>query len=235
MSSNVGNTNKKQNERVKIMAYRLLNEAEFKRLNIDLNEYRSSAVQDTLNLAKNISVFHPAIAKFEVTTEDGKNYFESAFVFLEHKSLSIRISYDSYRKKYEIICTSFWQYPNTSREDISKIEKSIEKPQYIGVLTTKKIQNWIAYFEKCSKLIEEASKKNKDKTDAFRRSIAGYPVRWFDTEKKNGEIARNGIVYSFTISENYISENIKFDTHVSANLETFEKLSANQYTMKNED
>ena len=88
--------------------------------------------------------------------------------------------------------------------------------------------NWFEYH---LAVIEEAKKinaANGSEEAKFLKSIEGLPVNW-DRNGKSGEILQNGILFSFSIGPTYISKKIEIHYKVSNELESFLKLSKNQY------
>ena len=120
-----------------------INETEFNALNLTLNDYQKSRIEGTKLLQKDVEQFYPCELSF--TVEDGR-YFDMPEVILKHDTLTIDISHRD--KVYSIVTGDYLKFNNLSNWDRRKIRDEIEAPNKIGVLSTKKIQDWILYHEK---------------------------------------------------------------------------------------
>lgn len=119
----------------------------------------------------------------------------------------------------------FKQVDNYER---GRIQDHYPRPNYIGIFTAKKVEDWINYATSVYKdleILEDAAQKTED---AFLKSLEGENIRWIK-DGKSGEIRKNGILFQFTISPGYISQTISLDYTVTHNFDTFKKLSDNQF------
>lgn len=202
-----------------------LNETEFNALNLTLNDYQKSRIEGTKLLQKDVEQFYPCELSF--TVEDDR-YFDMPEVILKHDYLRIDISHRD--KVYSIVTGDYLKFKNLSNWDRRKIRDDIEAPNKIGVLSTKKIQDWILYHEKIYNGIKEISENNTAKIDDFLKSIEPLPFTYSDG-KNRGEIVKNNIAFGYSISEGCINKKIwLIDT--PATIKNFLKLSDNSITIE---
>jgi hypothetical protein len=202
-----------------------LNETEFNALNLTLNDYQKSRIEGTKLLQKDVEQFYPCELSF--TVEDDR-YFDMPEVILKHDYLRIDISHRD--KVYSIVTGDYLNFKNLSNWDRREIRDGIEAPNKIGVLSTKKIQDWILYHEKVYNGIKEISENNTAKIDDFLKSIEPLPFTYRDG-KNRGEIVKNNIAFGYSISEGRINKKIwLIDT--PATIKNFLKLSDNSITIE---
>ena len=202
-----------------------LNETEFYALNLTLNDYQKNRIEGTKLLQKDVEQFYPCELSF--TVEDGR-YFDMPEVILKHDTLTIDISHRD--KVYSIVTGDYLKFNNLSNWDRRKIRDDIEAPNRIGVLSTKKIQDWILYHEKIYNGIKQISDDNTAKIDDFLKSIEPLPFTYSDG-KLRGEIVKNNIRFSYRISEGCISKNLELIS-TTATIKNFLKLSDNSITIE---
>lgn len=200
---------------------------EFMKLNIPANKSLEAAE----DLVIQVNPYHPAKIMCRVTEEDGKLYFEHAEVKLIHKDIDIRIGYETYIKKYSISADMRKHFKNIDLHTIARIQHDLKKPNEIGVLTKKKIEDWVQYYESLYSRCFMEDQKNGGEKAAFLESIKGWPVRW-NADKKSGRIIANGIEMTFTIGDTYVSKKLQLHYSVSDDIETFQRLADNKYIMK---
>ena len=202
-----------------------LNETEFNALNLTLNDYQKSRIEGTKLLQKDVEQFYPCELSF--TVEDDR-YFDMPEVILKHDYLRIDICHRD--KVYSIVTGDYLKFKNLSNWDRRKIRDDIEAPNKIGVLSTKKIQDWILYHEKIYNGIKEISENNTAKIDDFLKSIEPLPFTYSDG-KNRGEIVKNNIRFSYRISEGCISKSLELIS-TPATIKNFLKLSDNSITIE---
>jgi hypothetical protein len=161
---------------------------EFKPTAGALSEYQNKELDAACRLSLTVRKFHPCHVMVLGEDYDGSFHFERAEVKLEHAFLYIDIAID-HKKKYHIHCS--FNLPNTTYYTRQEVDKKLEKPNNIGVLSSKKIQDWINYYEKVYAGLKESSEANGNKEAKFRESIKDLPVKWLD--KKRGYIVKNGV------------------------------------------
>lgn len=195
---------------------------------LPLNEYGKEQLIAAQKLADDTSMFFPADAVVIVQEEDGKTFWERTEIRLYHPVIDLRISYESYKKKYSISCPTVGTFKNISNSHY--ITEDIERPNKMGVLNAAKIQQWVAYYEKVCKVLAALDKANEEKIKAFKLLLEPLPVRW-NNEGSGGAIRRNGLVYIFSIQGGHISENIDL-RQIEYSLQAFLALSDNKYKDK---
>ncbi|MCX6270491.1 MAG: hypothetical protein NTU44_04585 [Bacteroidetes bacterium] len=200
---------------------------EFLAMHIENPGSKSDHLQSAQELSKQVSQFVPAEVTIQVSEEAGKFYFEQANVRIIHPELELIISYSTYNKKYSIWCRSIDKLKNITHYTRSSMREKLTEPNNIGVLTAKKIQAWIQYYESYFALLKAADTENGDKKDAFLRSLEGQPVEWFN-KGTHGRIIKNGLEFSFTISETYVSTKIEVHYSCNKDLSTFLALADNK-------
>jgi hypothetical protein len=195
---------------------------------LDLSDYQSKGLTETIKLSEQVNQFYPCEVVLNFSEYDNKEHYEHADIKMIYKDIAFYITYWKHKKKYVIYEDTLRTFKNVDNYAIKRIKEGLDEPQNIGVLSTKKLINWFEYH---IAVIEEASKyndKNGAEKEAFLKSIEGLPVNWYNNNKQ-GEIVQNGIKFSFTIGETYISKKIEVYHQASNTLETFLKLSNNKY------
>lgn len=194
----------------------------------NFNDWQSKQIQETKEQADKINALYPCEILLYFSEHEGQEYYERADIKMTYQGHEFFIRYWEHKKKYVIYETFTQSLKNVDRYALSKIKETIQEPQQIGVLSTKKLLNWFEYH---LAVIQEAKKidaQNGNTKEAFLKSIEGLPVHWYN-EGKHGEIIQNGIKFSFTIGETYISKKIEVHYQVSNEIDTFLKLADNKY------
>ena len=195
---------------------------------LELSDYNQKSLTEVINTSEKVSQFYPSQVILNFQEEDGKEYYQYAEIKMNYKGYDFYIKYWEQKKKFIIYEDFTRRLKNVDRYALASIKEKIQEPQQIGVLSEKKILNWFEYH---LAVIQEAIKIDIEKgseKDAFLKSIEGLPVKWWNNGK-SGEIIQNGVKFSFTISETYISKKIEIYYSVPNDLESFLKLSDNQY------
>lgn len=193
-----------------------------------LSEYENKHLIETLKTSEQVNAFYPCEVILNFSEEDGKEYYKYSEIKMIYKGYDFYIKYWEQKKKFIIYEDFTRTLKNIDRHILGNIKANIKEPQQIGVLSLKKLLSWFEYH---LSVIEEAIKYNENKgneKEAFLKSIEGLPVKWWN-EGKSGEIVKNGIVFSFTIGETYISKKIEINYKVSNDLNEFLKLADNKY------
>lgn len=183
-------------------------------------------VNECIELQKEVANFYPCEVVLLFNYYDNKEHFEHSIVQLKNDLCVISISKDWRGKKYHI-GTNDYVANNLNSYQKNDIIKSFEAPNNIGVLSTKKIQQWIDYINQYVTEIRNKDKENSDKIALFLESIKDEPVKWY-SENKRGAITKNGLRYEFKIEDGYIDEKISLE-YFGGNLELFKQLSDNKY------
>jgi hypothetical protein len=208
-----------------------LNLEQFNALNLVLTDSKQKEVDNTFALIKAITVFTDAVPVFLLDIYEGYTSFERCEVKLISFPLDLRISYSNFKKKYSIHWKGMFDFKNCSNDTRQQLKKQLIEPKQIGVLTKKKIQEWADYYYNLYQLLAVEDAKNADKKDQFLKSIEGLPVKWHNNNTQ-GYIEKNGIEFSFTIGETYISTQVKLVAFCST-LEAFKQLSDNKFVKVN--
>lgn len=201
--------------------------SKIKSLGIALLEYQEKEIELAKTHCKEFSKFYPAKVMFRYSVQDGKTYFEHVYILLEHAGLIIQVKYDKHRKKWLIHSPDSY-YKNLSRWDVTKVHEQFTKPNQIGVLTTKKIQDWVSYYESIHTELIRLDAQKYDKVSEFLKSLEGLEVKWSNNQK-TGSIVKNGIEFTFSIDEGNISKKLELRYSVPSSIESFKKLSDNKY------
>lgn len=184
-------------------------------------------VNECIELQKEVVKFYPCEVVLMFNQYDNKEHFEHSIVELKNDLCSISISKD-WRGKNFHIGTNDYVANNLNSYQKNDIIKSFEAPNNIGVLSTKKIQQWIDYINRYVTEISDKDKENSNKIALFLESIKDEPVKWY-AENKRGAIIKNGLRYEFNIDNGCIDEKIILEYFWGQNLELFKQLSDNKY------
>lgn len=194
----------------------------------DFSQWQLNQIKETKEQSEKINAFYPCEVLIYFSEHEGQEYFERADIKMIYKEHEFFIRYWEHKKKYVIYETFTQNLPNIDRYELTKIREKIETPQQIGVLSTKKIVSWFEYHIGVINEAKKINEQNGSEKDAFLKSIEGLPVFWYNNNKQ-GEIIQNGVKFSFTIGETYISKKIEVHYQVSNELSNFLKLADNQY------
>lgn len=213
--------------------YKELTLKEFRSLNLNLNNYNEKEIKLQIEEAETVNKFHPAYPVFSVEQLEDKTGFSYKYSHIKLVTpLDCRISYSSYHKKWNIGCWSYGyhtgDFQNINSNTITQAEQKFKRPQNIGVLTTKKINEWINFFTAVYKELAVIDQKNKEVKETFLKSLDGLTVNW-SKDNTSGRIVKNGLEYRFEIEPTYISERILLNITGKSDLNTFIKLSDNKY------
>ena len=195
-----------------------------------LNEYQNRDLTALIKRSEEINFFYPCQVYLNFDQYDnGEEYFHNAEIKAIYKETEFSIKYWEHTKKFHIYPNELTRtFKNIDNYTIKRIKENIKQPQQIGVINLKKLVNWFEYH---LAVIEEAKKidaANGSEEAKFLKSIEGLPVNW-NNDKKSGEILQNGILFKFSIGPTYITKKIEINYKVSNELESFLKLSKNQY------
>lgn len=209
-----------------------LTHAEFKALNLNIgNEYHRERINAAIKQVEEFNTFIPCELVFKLSEGDNDLYFEYTEIKIIDP-LNFVISFDSYRKKYTIYLRSINEdFKNITHYTIQEAQKNLIEPKQIGVLTTKKVNDWLNYYRELYAALKVINEQNSDKVKQFLKSIEGQPVRWFNNNK-SGEIVKNGLVFKFKIEETYISTSIEVHYKTGSDLNDFLKLADNKHPNK---
>ena len=110
--------------------------------------------------------------------------------------------------------------------------QDIERPNFIGKFTDKKVLEWVLYCEKCFETLEIEWEIKNEAIVNFLNEIhgQGFELRKNSSGKiVSGSIVRNGIEFSFNIERMYINKTMKIHYKVPTDFVSFQKLSDNGF------
>lgn len=197
---------------------------EFKTLVVDKQGY----INEALKFSGTIAPFYPCYPMFRVSEHKGCQYYENWNIRLMHPSLILEIRYANYNKKYFINCLSIDDLQNINQRSVEHAKKYISAPNSIGVLTAKKLLQWVNYYESLYATLKTENDTNSNEIQQFIASLDGLPVKW-NIDKKGGAIIKNGLEFTFSIQQKSVSTNINFYYKTGTLLGDFLKLSDNKY------
>lgn len=195
---------------------------------LNLTDYQNKDLTETIKLSEQVNQLYPCEVILNFSEYDNKEHYEHADIKMTYKDIAFYVRYWEYKKKYVIYEDTLRTFANVDSYTIKRIKENIKEPQQIGVLSLKKLVNWFEYHIAIINETKKINDANGDEKEAFLKSIEGLPVKWWNNNKQ-GEIVQNGIKFSFSINETYISKNIKIHYSVNNELENFLKLSNNKY------
>lgn len=188
------------------------------------NEYGFKDLLEFDKFASNVKIFHPCKIECSVNKTEGGYTFGHGCVYLINDVCNIRIK--KWNGQYHIYLED--DFDNLTSYSIQNIKKGFIEPKNIGVLTTKKINDWMEYLQE---VYLECKKENDKKTSVisnFLKSIEKENVKWWN-DHKHGEIIKNGIKFTFKIEDGYVNQKIEIYYDVDSTIENFRKLSNNKY------
>lgn len=149
-------------------------------------------------------------------------------ISFKQNNISFYLEYRFPNRKYEIL-PNIDHLKQIDRSDLRKqMVENGGQPNLIGVFTTGKVKAWIKFQTEVYKKLEAMNQKRQARIDEFMQKIEELDVEW-EKEGAKGKIRRNGLVLSFNIDGGYLFQTIEFDYMVSKDVDTFKKLSDNQY------
>lgn len=104
------------------------------------------------------------------------------------------------------------------------------QPQAIGKATESKMDAWLDYLLKVKEAEQDYVLKSNGKIQEFKSRLAPFKrqLTWLGSHK--GYITKNGILYSFELTENgQVHQRIKLDESILNSVENFAALSDNRY------
>lgn len=103
-----------------------------------------------------------------------------------------------------------------------------KQPNFMGVLTDRKVNEWLDYCDKLNDALESEWQKQNEVVQAFYSSIAQFPIN-YSADRKKGWYILNGLKFAFSISNMQISQNIEVNLTGPNNFQSFLKLSDNGF------
>lgn len=112
-------------------------------------------------------------------------------------------------------------------------EKENPKPNRVGTLTDKKVSAWVEWLKAKKRAALDEKEKRENSAGAFLnkiRQIDTTKCKEFRIGEKSGYLVRNGLKYSYEISESgYISEKLAVHYSTGSTMETFLKMSEGNF------
>lgn len=199
----------------------------------NINEYTRKCIEATEAVCEEISQYAPAHVEYKVRRgDDGSVYFEHTDIRITGTDITARKSSQGSKSYYSFFPSGARLLPNLSNHRYNAIRESKEEPNRIGVLSQKKVDAWIKFCTEVNEDAKKESDENTAKIEAFLKSIENEEVRYHGHSKGNkyaGTIVKNGIEFTYKISEGYISQKVALHYSVPNDIESFRKLSESQY------
>lgn len=192
-----------------------------------MNEYQSSKLKELELTLRELNTFKRY--KFDLLI-DNVDIHMSSIVLTTNKN--IHVWYDTYRKRYHFVSRKHHAY--VSEYERHEIEERYNRPQNVGVLSARKIKDWIEYLEAIDNDMNAKSIANTKKIDKFLECARGYGIQVIEStyspSEYRGRAIKNGIGYSFTIDRTgYIKQEMDISYSVSRSINSWFALSENKY------
>lgn len=179
-------------------------------------------------LCTDVFKLYPAKIMVCLDNSTKETVYDYAEVQLLHDDFEIVVSHDEYRKKYVISARITENLPNIDNDTIWQIMRELQEPNQIGVLSAKKILEWVNYYEAIYSRAYRINEENAKEKEAFLLSIKDMPVKW-NEDKDRGTIVKNGIEFTFTIGRKYVTKKMELHYDVPTTIKSFKLLSDNKY------
>lgn len=195
-----------------------------------LGEAELEAAEDCeerlVSLLKEVRQFIPeAFLMHKLEEYDGTLHYKNAEIHFTREGLDFRVF--KYEKEYRIH-VDFSCFKHIDRQRLNQT-LGHGCPNRIGVLTAKKINEWIDFYKQKYGELYKLNEEKGQEIAEFQSQLAKLPdVCYNDSSCKSGHIKRGGLIFSFHIGREYIHTNIELQVY-KPSLETFLVLSANQY------
>lgn len=165
-------------------------------------------------------------------SENGSLHFEDAFTCLFRNNLQFLIRKSSYPQSYDITPV-YTIPPYMDRDNLYRIKRQFSRPNNIGVLSQKKIDDWVTYGTNYCRMMGIENERNGKIIADFLSEIRCQPDVQWGKDNQSGYIYRNGIEFKFSIKNTKIHQEISCLIPYG-DLETFFQLADNKY-IKNEN
>ncbi len=204
---------------------------EIKTLNLSVNN--QALILDAETESKNYNQFYPSYflvngGYYENSEKEQVFFIERIQHYLKSDICKIQIRKVNQHNKYYYLIYNYSDFPTLTTSEKEQIKRSLTEPQNVGIMTTKKLTKWVEYTEKKFLLYQEQENQNQSKILNFYNSLKDEKVYYWEG-KKRGEIRKNGLVFSFEISNSYISTKVVVDTNRNIDIIQFNKLANNQF------
>jgi hypothetical protein len=191
-----------------------------------LKYYNAKKTNEAIELAAKVNPFWACTILVSVIDEDGKDLYDGTHVFLSHKSLELEITFNEYQKHFNVILRGTPKLQHADRGN-NQLRRELGEPNNMGVLSFKKIQSLVTFYEKVWAYMKADHDKNKKAIDDFRASIKGYRVNWYGNSNTQGEIKRGGLTFVFEITPTFVHTRIKISSDTPDTFESFIAMTKN--------
>lgn len=192
-------------------------------IEMGLNPENLYYYKERLALYNEVNSFYPCELLIKTSLQDGKHYLENVYVYLKGTKVCVIPDYN--KTKYSFNC--YENFKDLNKNQCYYFTKHIVQPNKVGKLTTKKITEWVNYYNEYLSILTAKSLELTDNVQTFLESIKDENVRYWNNNK-SGSITKNGIVFEFHINNGCITKKITID-YVGSEFETFLKLSDNKF------
>lgn len=207
-----------------------------------MSDHNRQKYEENLKNFETFKEFWPT-AEILHTVESGYE-FSTIYTDSSHK---ISVSYNWSQKNKWVFCLSglsalpMHDYYTTQRAEKIVNESGVKEPQLIGVLTEKKISNWVNYYtlvrNEIDKILQEKEKAILDFKESIKDFTAenGYKVTFHPKKEYNdserGYFEKNGIQFFYEIQSNgFINQKLNLVGGYSDNyVKSFKGLSDNKF------
>lgn len=175
-----------------------------------------------------IQPHHPCRVLVITSNYESELYFERCEIQLEHPELDFRIQYTEHYKRYHIWLKDLDKLTHVSHYSRSRIQNSLNKPNNMGVLSSRKILAQMDYLTEVYKLCKAENDKLIQAEQEFLVKLHDLNIDWL-SEGKAGRIYKGGLMFEFRLEQGYIYEKINVD-HLNGRsmLESFLLMSDNK-------
>jgi hypothetical protein len=191
-------------------------------------EIKSNNYLHTVALHKKLLEFTPCQVLHIVSEYEERLSYEYSEIHTTGFEITVKIDYSEHLKKFTLYCVELGNLKNITHYTVREIKAKLKQPNQIGVMTLKKLMQWVDFYSAVYKEAKVINDNNLAMIADFRKQIENYSVRYYDEDKKTrGRITKNGVVFVFHIQETYVGMDIELERK-NCSLEYFEKLSNNQ-------
>lgn len=177
----------------------------------------------------NIRQYIPEAENFYYVNED--NNLWMVRVEFQRDGITYQIEPVNKKKQY-LIEAKTEHFKQIDMHNKKRVEEHYPRPNYIGVFSAKKVENWMEYATLVYRDLEKVENAAQKTEDDFLKSLENETIQWNNrvngTERK-GVIRRNGIIFEFIIYPGSIYQKISLDYTITHSYDTFKKLSDNQF------
>lgn len=180
-------------------------------------------------LLKKVREFIPEAGLFFQVTHDQTehtNRYEEVRTGFQRNGIIFFIL-QNYYSKYFLSCDcSAFRYTDHYSHQMAFSQP--QKPNYIGVFTKKKIEDWVAYLTQGYRNLERIEEENKETVNTFRQRLEAISDVVWAYNRNAGHIERCGITYAFEIQKTGYTERVELNYRVRS-LDDFLALSVNKF------